>query len=112
MRTVSQPLFSLVTFPLFVSIDARKPELADFFDFFALLVLGGGSLEGPGSVSEGRGLFWRLPLPDPERDLERDPERDLEPDLDLDPGFLLPDLDDSVLETDGPSNPSEMVLNV
>ena len=104
MRTVSQPLFSLVTFPLFVSIDARKPELADFFDFFALLVLGGGSLEGPGSVSEGRGLFWRLPLPDPERDLE--------PDLDLDPGFLLPDLDDSVLETDGPSNPSEMVLNV
>ena len=93
MRTVSQPLFSLVTFPLFVSIDARKPELADFFDFFALLVLGGGSLEGPGSVSEGRGLFWRLPQPDPERDLERDPERDLEPDLDLDPGFLLPDLD-------------------
>ena len=49
---------------------------------------------------------------EPARDLERDPERDLEPDLDLDPGFLLPDLDDSVLETDGPSNPSEMVLNV
>ena len=97
VRTVSQPLFSLVTFPLFVSIDARKPELADFFDFFALLVLGGGSLDGPGTVSEGRGLFWRLPL---------------EPDLDLDPGFLLPDLDDSVLETDGPSNPLEMVLNV
>ena len=79
-----------------------------------LLVLGGGSLDGPGTVSEGRGLFWRLPLPDPERDLERDPERDLEPDLDLDPGFLLPDLDDPVLETDGrsPSNPSEMFLKV
>ena len=30
---------------------------------------------------------------EPARDLERDPERDLEPDLDLDPGFLLPDLD-------------------
>ena len=110
MRTVSQPLFSLVAFPLFVSIDARKPELADILDFFLapLLVLGGGSLDGPGTVSEGRGLFWRvgLPLPDPERDLERD--------IDLDPGFLLPDLDDPVLETDGrsPSNPSEMVLKV
>ena len=92
MRTVSQPLFSLVAFPLFVSIDARKPELADILDFFLapLLVLGGGSLDGPGTVSEGRGLFWRVGLP---RDLERDPERDLEPDLDLDPGFLLPDLD-------------------
>ena len=111
MRTVSQPLFSLVAFPLFVSIDARKPELADILDFFLapLLVLGGGSLDGPGTVSEGRGLCWRVGLP---RDLERDPERDLEPDLDLDPGFLLPDLDDPVLETDGPSNPSEMVLNV
>ena len=63
-----------------------------------------------------KGLFWRvgLPLPDPERDLECDPERDLEPDLDLDPGFMLPDLDDPVLETAGhsPSNPSEMVLKV
>ena len=99
MRTVSQPLFSLVAFPLFVSIDARKPELADILDFFLapLLVLGGGSLDGPGTVSEGRGLFWRLPL---------------EPDLDLDPGFLLPDLDDPVLEADGPSKPSEMVLYV
>ena len=46
-----------------------------------------------------RGLFWRVGLP---------------PDLDLDPGFLLPDLDDPVLETDGrsPSNPSEMFLKV
>ena len=44
-------------------------------------------------------MFWRVGLP---------------PDLDLDPGFLLPNLDDPVLETDGrsPSNPSEMVLKV
>ena len=55
VHTVSQPIFSLVAFPLFVSIDVRKPELADYLDFFLapLLCLGGGSLDGPGMVSEG-----------------------------------------------------------
>ena len=126
MRTGSQPLLSLVVFPLFVSTEAtaRKPELADFLAFFlaTFLELGGGALDGPGS--EGRVLSGRvgLPLTDPERDpdcdlepdLDLEPDRDLEPERDLDPDFLLPDFDDPVLKNDGgsSSNPSEMVLKV